>query len=419
MPVISMTDSAVRGFLPGKNKAGDVAPAEYRDSKVPGLSLVVGTKTKTWFATNRSPDGRRKRVKLGKYPATSLADARERALSVQHDFYSDVDPAAKRKERRRSPVFEALARECLEDKAARGGLTGKTRQSYESLLRTEILPRHGQTNVEDLSRADAAAVINSIRARGKVYLANRALELLRSIFRWAMEQGVMAADPTAGLKPGKEYARDRALSDAELSALWSALDGISDQARDCYRLLLLTGQREMEVVGMQWPEIDLDKALWTLPAQAEGRSKKRERAHVVPLSPAAVGILRSAREARPHGVAVFQTVKRNGTATTARRGLISGWKPELDKVLDFAEPWRIHDLRRTVRSGLSLLSVPPHIAELVIGHAVGGLIKVYDQYDYVAEKRDALNRWASHLLRVVGEAQGSDNVLVAMPGAKR
>ena len=101
---------------------------------------------------------------------------------------------------------------------------------------------------------------------------------------------------------------------------------------------------------------------------------------------------------------MFQTVKRNGERTTAGRGLISGWKPALDKELQFAEPWRIHDLRRTVRSGLSLLSVPPHIAELVIGHVAGGIVKVYDTYDYVAEKRDALNRWANHLMRVVGES---------------
>ena len=99
--------------------------------------------------------------------------------------------------------------------------------------------------------------------------------------------------------------------------------------------------------------------------------------------------------------------------------MISGWKPSLDRELQFAEPWRIHDLRRTMRSGLSLLSVPPHIAELVIGHAAGGIVKVYDQYDYVAEKRDALKRWANHLMHVVGENEAPDNVVVALPGVGR
>ena len=82
-------------------------------------------------------------------------------------------------------------------------------------------------------------------------------------------------DPTAGIESGKEYARDRALSDSEIAALWSALEGIGSQARDCYKLLLLTGQREMEVVGMPWSEVDFDKALWTLPAQAEADADRQ------------------------------------------------------------------------------------------------------------------------------------------------
>ena len=415
MPVISLTDPAIRRLATLEGKL----QTEYRDSKVAGLSLIVGKSAKTWFATYRAPDGKRMRLTLGRYPATSLADARERALAVHHDIYDDVDPAAKRKARRHAPTFAEVTANCIADKEAHGRLTRKTRKSYDSLLNAEILPRIGYLKINDISRSDITGVVNPIRGRGKIYLANRALELMRSICRWAVEQEMAATDPTTGIKSGKEYARDRALSDSEIAVLWSALESIGDQARDCYKLLLLTGQREMEVVGMLWSEINFEKALWTLPAQAEGRSKKRDRAHVIPLSPPALNILQRAREARPEGAAVFQTVKRNGERTTAGRGLISGWKPSLDRELQFAEPWRIHDLRRTMRSGLSLLSVPPHIAELVIGHAAGGIVKVYDQYDYVAEKRDALNRWANHLMRVVGENEAPDNVVVALPGVGR
>lgn len=418
MAALPSTDTGIRGLAPRE----DGERVEYWDSKVHGLTLLVGKRTKTWYAIYTAPDGKRKRLSIGRYPAVGLASAREKMKTLSADVHAKkIDPSAERKAHRSAPTFAELAEECLADKAAHGRLTRKTRQSYDSLLKGEIVPRIGARKINDLSRADFAGVVGPIRARGRLYLANRALELMRSICRWAVDHGLIAIDPTAGLKPGKEHSRDRTLSDAELAALWKALDGISDQARDCYKLLLLTGQREMEVLGMQWSEIDFGKALWTLPAKAEGRSKKRERAHVVPLSPPALDILRLAREAWPEGGAVFQTVKRNGERTTARRGLISGWKPELDASLQFAEPWRIHDLRRTMRSGLSLLAVPPHIAELVIGHAAGGIIRVYDQYDYVAEKRDALNRWAGHLLRVVGEDEAPERggVVVAMPGAGR
>ncbi len=416
MPTLPSTDTGIRGLAV---KDGE-ARVEYWDSKVTGLTLLIGKRTKTWYAIYSAPDGKRKRVAIGRYPQMGLASAREKVTAVAADAYSKkIDPSADRKARRSAPTFAEATVDCIADKEAHGRLTRKTLKSYDSLLNAEILPRIGDLKIDDLARADIASVVNPIRARGKTYLANRALELVRSICRWAVKQGMAATDPTTGIESGKEYARDRALSDSELAALWNALGGIGGQARDCYKLLMLTGQREMEVVGMLWSEIDFDKALWTLPAHAEGRSKTRDRAHVIPLSPPALEILRRAREARPGGAAVFQTVKRNGERTAAGRGLISGWKPTLDKKLQFAEPWRIHDLRRTVRSGLSLLSVPPHIAELGIGHAAGGIVKVYDQYDYVAEKRDALNRWANHLLRVVGESEATDNVVVALPGAGR
>jgi hypothetical protein len=64
-------------------------------------------------------------------------------------------------------------------------------------------------------------------------------------------------------------------------------------------------------------------------------------------------------------------------------------------------PWHLHDLRRTMRSGLGRLSVPPHVAELAIGHARRGIEATYDHYDYRAEIAQALERWADHVLFVV------------------
>ncbi len=114
MPVILLTDSGIRRLAPLDGKP----QTEYRDSKVAGLSLLVGKSAKTWFSTYRAPDKKRKRLKLGRYPATSLADARERALAVQHDLYSDVDPAAKRKALQSAPTFAEATVDCIADKKA-------------------------------------------------------------------------------------------------------------------------------------------------------------------------------------------------------------------------------------------------------------------------------------------------------------
>jgi hypothetical protein len=166
MPVILLTDSGIRRLAPLDGKP----QTEYRDSKAAGLSLIVGKSAKTWFATYRAPDGNRKRLKLGRYPATSLADARERALAVHHDIYADVDPAAKRKERRSAPTFAEVTTDCIADKKAHGRLTRMTLKSYDSLLNAEILPRIGDLKINDLARADIAGVVNPIRARGKIHV---------------------------------------------------------------------------------------------------------------------------------------------------------------------------------------------------------------------------------------------------------
>jgi hypothetical protein len=86
----------------------------------------------------------------------------------------------------------------------------------------------------------------------------------------------------------------------------------------------------------------------------------------------------------------------------------------LDRALPELAHWRTHDLRRTCRTGMGRLGVPQHVAELVIGHTLPGIIAVYDRYSYLAEKRDALNRWASHVLQVVGDAPANEAEVIAL-----
>ena len=132
-------------------------------------------------------------------------------------------------------------------------------------------------------------------------------------------------------------------------------------------MLLLTGQRLREVAEMTWQEIDLDKALWTIPPER----MKGDAAHEVPLAPMAVEILKSL----PRFVGPFVFT------TTGGDRPISGFskmKSKIDSVLPDVDGWRCHDLRRTTRAGLGGLPVPNNVSELCIGHAQPGLHKVYD-----------------------------------------
>jgi integrase len=154
-------------------------------------------------------------------------------------------------------------------------------------------------------------------------------------------------------------------------------------------LLALTGQRRSDVSKARWPEFDLGKKLWSIPAERY----KTDAPHVVPLSDDAVAILESLPRFRS-GDHVF-------TTTFGRRPAsgFSGTKRRLDKLLEgkMAGPWVLHDVRRTVRTQLSALPVADNVRELVIGHAQPGLNQIYDQYAYLDEKRRALELWAARL----------------------
>jgi integrase len=164
-------------------------------------------------------------------------------------------------------------------------------------------------------------------------------------------------------------------------------------------LLLLTGQRLREVAGMTWNEIGIDAALWTIPPER----MKGDAAHEVPLSTAAVDILKGLP--RWSGPFVF--------SNTDGSQPISGFsklKEKIDSALPGLAAWRFHDLRRTMRTGLGGLPVPNNVAELCIGHAQPGLHKVYDRYSYRDEKRRAFELWASRV-RAIVEPGAESNVI--------
>jgi integrase len=165
------------------------------------------------------------------------------------------------------------------------------------------------------------------------------------------------------------------------------------------QIALLTLMRRAEVATMRWRDLDLENGLWSVP------TTKGDKPHLLPLAPVAIAILKGLPRFR--GPYVF--------TTTGGERPISGFsaaKKRADRLIAEAlaqraketgadlEPmphWTPHDLRRPARSNLSRLRIPPHVAELILAHAVSGIQAVYDVYDYLDERRHALEAWASFL----------------------
>lgn len=206
-----------------------------------------------------------------------------------------------------------------------------------------------------------------------------------------MQEGFSDRNPVGDTAKRPERARERVLSRDELKAIWHATDEPGDH-NAIVRLLLLTGQRRQEVGGMSWPEVDLEKAVWTIPSE---RTKNR-RVHEVPLSPLAMDVL-AGLMGRFDRAFVFGI----------GNGPFSGWsraKARLDRKSG-VQNWTLHDLRRTFVTEMAEIGVQPHVIEAIVNHTSGhkaGVAGVYNRAVYAREKRSALDRWSDEIGRLAG-----------------
>jgi integrase len=170
---------------------------------------------------------------------------------------------------------------------------------------------------------------------------------------------------------------------------------------------MLTGARKSEVAEARWSEFDLVKKLWTIPAER----MKADAAHIVPLSDDVVAVLKSLP--RSDGDCLF-SVNGGCNPVAGFSAAKDRFDAEIVKALRESDPkaklpdFVIHDIRRTVRTGLSAITnISDLVRELVIGHTKPGLHKVYDQYAYLDEKRFALDAWAARLHGIINPKAGN------------
>jgi integrase len=402
MPSIKLTAMAVANAKPPAS-----GRIEYWDAALPGFGLRVTDKgAKSWTVLFRAPDGQQRRVTLGKYPILPLADARDLARDVLLQVEKGIDPAARKAEERRlrsdrsDRRFQLVVEEFIE-RHAKPNNRGWQRQDRD--LRREFLPYWKNHQIASIGRRDILDVLDRISDRTSPRRANRYLALVKKLFGWCVNRGYLEASPASGIKPpGREVSRDRVLSAGELRVVWRCCEKSGWPFGDLFRLLILTAQRLGEVSAMRWPDIDLTNATWTVP----GEVAKNGAANEVPLSPAAVAILKTAPPLAAGNGYVFPALNGSGRPVSG----FSNAKSRLDRIIaaelaatvgSAIPQWRIHDLRRSAASGMAQLGIAPHVIEKVLNHAagsLGGVAGVYNRFGYGGEKRHALESWAAFLL---------------------
>lgn len=401
-----------RGLRPGSLVAINGKRTDYRDSAMQGLILRVspakdGTKDSVrtwcvWYRVGPKNGKLARRLTLGRYPELSLATAREEAARVRADAKKGLDAWAERRaaeeEARKARLVGETVKGLGERFLARHAktLAARTLYEYDRILALNVYPEIGSLPPARVERAHVRALIERVAERAGVQ-ANRTLALLHRLFFWALEVDLLSANPCAGVKkPTEEKPRERVYSNDELRAIFGALPGT--ELADLAPFIAYTAVRSEEARSARWAEIDLEQGVWTIADTKEGKP------HLVWLSTGTrrilAGIVRS-------GPFLFSAPTREGfvdppqTATETVR--------ERSGISDF----RLHDLRRTVRTRLPGLGVLPDVAERVLGHALPGMRKVYDQYDYLPQTRRALEAWSAELDRIRSAREGEGTALLA------
>jgi len=397
---LAFTDRTAAGLRPAAHAV------DWRDTITDGLSLRVSPGgAKTWYVLYKRA-GQDRRKKLGRYPELTLANARIAArddrLRVDRDH---ADPAAERQEALAAlePTF-TVKDLCELYMTVESKPKKSTWKDDQWRVDKYILPPWQARAVKSITREDAHDLLDKIAAAGKGTQANRVQALISSMWNFAMDRSKADLNVCHRMKKrAKERPRERVLADQELRDGWAALEAAPGDASDAIRLRLLTGKRGVEVHTMAWADVDLDKALWMVPA---ARAKNRQ-PHSVPLSPAAVTMLERRLEAR------------QGKEARVFPGLYHQRKDLRALAEIHAGAYRWHDLRRTVGSRLAGLGFSEELIGRLLNHAKRGVTAtVYNQHAYEAEKRTALEAWARELDRIVTKKPKAPASVVPLRGRK-
>ncbi len=364
---------------------------QYRVVEARGFAVRVlpsGTKS---FSYRFTLGGKKQELSLGVYPDVSLKTARDKYQDAYKKLQNGIDPryiepAPTPPENKTFKHFSDLFLAWSEINHSNEHF-----KSNRYALNKDVLPVWKDKPLLEIHKSDAIALLESVAARGQV---NNVCRAARYVFKYAINRGLAEYNPMLGLTevvPTLRYKpRTRYLSDDELKAVWPLLPAY-------LKLVLITAQRPGEVAGLHMQEVKIGIGkplcktckgcgLWTLP---EARTKG-EKVHLVYLTSTAVRLLGSADKY------VFPSPK--GDKSIERMAL----SRFVHRNQYFNLPqWGPHDLRRTARTIMSRMGILEAHAEAILAHGKQGMKKVYDQFEYQDEKRDALLRWEAELLNIV------------------
>jgi integrase len=330
---------------------------DYTDDEIAGLTLRVGKRAKTFMLLIGSGQQRR-RIKFGRYspPSFTLAKARSKAKAIIGEYETNGHQSTTTFQTAFDTFIDVHLKTCNKPSSA---------YETERLLRRHLLPALGKFRLEDITKQRISSIIDGLIKTPSecrhVYTAGK------TFFRFCENRGYLQRSPIAGLDaPTRAVSRERVLSDEELKNVWKAAYGAYGSI---VKLLILTGQRLNQIASLRAEFIDREAKTISWPSDL----MKGNRRHSIPFEALTADIVK--------------TLPQQGLLFPTRKGTpFNSWgnpKKELDRD-SRVKDWTLHDLRRTFRTNMAALKVPPHVGERILDHRVGSQIEaIYDRFAYM------------------------------------
>lgn len=399
MPRIKLTDRVLR-YLKTEKKSEEFVDQDFRHAE---FGVRVGSSGRKSFFVRYRMDGRkgrRNRLPLGAYPSTSLATAREKAISVIADAHSGKDPArirrTKKKENSVSVLFEAFM------KQKESTYVRTTYRNYFAMWNKDCEKQVGEMKPSDVERRDIVELLDKIEERTNApHMVNRTRTMLMSMFNWAVAKGLCKYNPVLGVPRAqkKEFPGERFLSRAEIKTYWLKSEDLEASDKVYWRLLLLLALRPGEVLKLRWDWID--REVLTIPAS----HVKNRREHKLYLSDLARAEVESLKETSSCEDFLFP-----GLTYGSHRKTIRESHAKMTVAMEVPY-WTARDIRRTCETQMRTFIRDSEGISRVLNHDVSQIRKHYDRGDYFERKKDVLIQWTQWLKEVVGE---SDQKVVSL-----
>ena len=386
-----------------------------------GLYFRITEQGSAFWVLRYSINGKRRELTLGRYGKSPeglpLSDAKLKTLQMRSDIKNGIDPIAEKK-RNQLPQFNTV-NDVAKDWLSECRRHLKNPQIPERVYRKDISPFIGELTVNQVSSRDILQIIRLINQSGRPSIANDALNYCKQLFNHALKLDLILNNPAAPFTGkdagGTEKSRDRALSIQEIETVFQVFRENSDvMTRENYlaiAMLIIFGVRKGELIAAQWNEFDFEKMNWELPA---ARTKTGVKI-VIPIPEQTISWFKELQVRANGSIYLFPSRRASkrrkyisdDTLNHALAKLfgkkVDSKKQPLPDILgqQGIKHFVIHDLRRTCRSHLAENGIPSHIAERCLNHKVRGVEGIYDRYDYLEERREAIQAIAQSLKLII------------------